>query len=266
MYPYYVTIVTVENENKNNIQPESTPLTVEEEAAALRSSIDADKSDLALMKEGGELSDEEAAEFEREIDEKEMLLHFFHETLSRLNPDSSDTSFPARQEAADEDRQSVAVDFGEIGWIPSGEKISKPLEKVGREDIPVYFGSIVEDDRVTKNAADRLIAEGEWDGLMEKLKTDVLPQLWTGIITGRGKIRPISRGNRPGRDVKAENSLDTSYPAYKVGVHGTNNRAIVLVVDKIDEVPVFMLAAMYDHDDQQRVMQHTFLKTRKGTS
>lgn len=257
----------MEKENKNNpVQPQA-PISVTEEAAALQALIEADYADLDQLIDEGQVSKEEESAFRAEIDEKTMLLGFFQQTLDELRDKTGERlDEPATEETNDKDKKTAEVDFSKIGWVSSKDTVTKHIEKTGRPETPVYFGSIVEEDRVTKAVADKLVASGEWDTLIEKLKTDTLPQLWNGIVGGRGNVRPISAGTRSPKEVKAQTSLKTQYPAYKVDVHGTNNRAIVLITSKIDGNPVFMLAAMYDHDDQQQVIKHTFQKTRKGAS
>lgn len=255
----------MEYENKNETMIDTDrPPTLEEQVASLQDSIATDQADLALLLESGDVSDDEAREFMRDIEERELLLGFYYQTLEQMSEGQrhgSDHS-TARTEATDKDEKTVKVDFDKVGWVRSSESKEIQIEKVGKEDTPVYLGSIIDSDSVTQAAADELVEQGEWDSLMEKLRSETLPMLWNGIREGRGRVRPISVGNRSPNSVKVQTSLNTKYPAYKSYVLGTNNEAIVLLVDKIGDDPVFVLAAMYDHDDQQRVLKHTFLKTK----
>jgi len=156
--------------------------------------------------------------------------------------------------------KTVTLDGSKIGWIPGDSNITVALEEQGPEDHSYLFGTIVNDHRVTKTAYQHLEQEGIADHLMELLNENSIPRLLEDLKSGTGKLRPISMGGRTAKDVKPERSLNTQYPAYKVDVQGTSNRAIVLLADKQEETPVVILAAMYDHEDQGKVLSTLFLK------
>lgn len=156
--------------------------------------------------------------------------------------------------------KSVTLDGSKIGWIPGDSNITLALDEEGAEDRQYLFGSIVGSHRVTHDAYGHLEQEGVAEHLMELLKDNAIPRLLEDIKSGGGKLRPISIGHRSAKDAKPERSLNTEYPAYKIDVQGTNNRAIVLLADKLDGVPVVILATMYDHEDQAKVLSTLFLK------
>jgi hypothetical protein len=92
----------------------------------------------------------------------------------------------------------------------------------------------------------------------------VLPVLYKQITTGDHNLREISIGSKKPSDVKAERSLNTSYKGYKVYASSTKEEAIVLYVGDIDEKPVFVLAALFDHDDLDKVGSALFYNWQRG--
>ena len=225
----------------------------------LKTGIQTDREGVeSLIAEGFE--GDPIAELYAEIQEKEMLLGYFYETFDELKRDrQKEEPVDAKQGA---DRKSVQIDREKIGWLSGDGELNVGLDQLDSKGVSFLFGSIVDEDGVTKGAADKLRASGEWEKLVGTLERDALPALWIRIGKGDRNLRPVSIGTRSPKDVVADNSMNTIYPAYKIDVQGTNNRALIMLVDKIDDQPVFVLAAMYDHDDQQRVLNHTFLKNK----
>jgi hypothetical protein len=74
--------------------------------------------------------------------------------------------------------------------------------------------------------------------------------LYDDILHGGRSLRPHTRrGGKSGRELAA-----TDYPAYKLGVQATHNRAIALLLAG-GEQPVIALVALYDHDDDSSVLR-----------
>jgi hypothetical protein len=75
------------------------------------------------------------------------------------------------------------------------------------------------------------------------------------VFAGRGRLRPVNKlkAGTQGSVISGDRIINTEYPAYKIGIRGTNNRAIVLLPEKIEGEQVVILAALYDHEDQQKV-------------
>lgn len=150
------------------------------------------------------------------------------------------------------------LDFSQIGWLGEEETEPLPVERIEAPGLNYYFGSIIDRDNVTSEALEHLDREGIADDLLSKVKTVHLPRLWSDITSGGGSVRPISIKNNG--KINQYRSLNTTYPAYKIDVQGTNNRAIVIVAGKIDGDPVLILATLYDHEDMRKIMRHMFLK------
>ena len=74
--------MTVENQNTANTNNQEHGLTTQAQAALLQSEIEGDRQDLQDLIAEGSVTPEEVAVFKAEIDEKQLLLGFFSETLS----------------------------------------------------------------------------------------------------------------------------------------------------------------------------------------
>jgi hypothetical protein len=57
----------------------------------------------------------------------------------------------------------------------------------------------------------------------------------------------------PTRGKKGQYHVDTNYSAYKLDLMGTNNRAVVLKLDDVLGLPVYALAAIYDHNHDKKI-------------
>lgn len=153
----------------------------------------------------------------------------------------------------------VTVRRQDIGWIDGEEEADMEATRHTEKGVTYDFIDLISESGVTQRVFDELKKQGLDKELIGKLLTDVLPVFCSNIKEGRG-MRPISIGGRHPKDVDAEHSLNTKYPGFKVGLHGTNNRAILLVLGDHDGIPVIGLAAMYDHDDDRAVHHKLFKK------
>jgi hypothetical protein len=151
-----------------------------------------------------------------------------------------------------------------IGWLASNGPLTVPVERIEKDGIGYWFGAITDKHRVTKDAMARLERQGKAEKLINHLKTNALPQFIRNLKEGSRKLRPISKGTRGAKKVDPAQSLNTKYPAYKMDVEGTNNRAIVLLPGKRDDSgrqeQIIILAALYDHEDQAKIYSALFLK------
>ncbi len=166
-----------------------------------------------------------------------------------------------RQKVGEKTKLTLSVDMARIGWINGEEKVDLPAQKITTENMEYDFVDLTELSRPTKDLKERLERQKDKDGisiaskLTESVKTNGIPNLSANIKQGHGKqLRPVSIGNRRKKDVTAEQSLNTSYTAYKINVQGTNNRAIVISFgENKTGRPAFGLAILYDHVDETRV-------------
>lgn len=145
------------------------------------------------------------------------------------------------QEAQAEETPKIEIDLARIGWLEKDGKEEVVLDKVTEVDgqpvaEPYYLADIIDKSKVAKEALAR-IAPTMRTKLMKKIKKVILPRLSLGLKSGRGN--------------RNDQYLDTEYTAYREGVDGANDRAIVLNLGryKEDGLPVFALASIYDHND-----------------
>lgn len=170
-------------------------------------------------------------------------------------------SYGSAHEASDEtEKLTFEFNFETIGWIDAQEKKKVPVEQIETPSLSYWFTDLTGQSNVTEKARDHLEEEGELDKLLELTKQEKIPILWDGVMTGKGRQRSISIGGRSVKDVPADQSLNTSLPAYKIDVQGTNNRAIIVKLGDKEGAPVLGLAALYDHEDQAQVLQKLQLK------
>lgn len=202
------------------------------------------------------------AEAGKEIDLRQQLLDRYMGTIALA------TEYQQAQAKAAENRNKpqdpkVAIDFSRIGWINREESAEVKAEEVKTVVKPYLFIDLTGENAVTRDLRDELKQQDVDTELMDTVKEKVIPKLWDGVKSGHSKgLRPVAIGNRSRKEVDPEQSLNTTYPAYKVDVQGTNNRGIILILDGSSEMPAFGLAALYDHDDDGRVHRSLFLKQK----
>lgn len=162
--------------------------------------------------------------------------------------------------------QRAVVDFSQIGWINQEGEKALNAEVVQGDVLNYLFIDLTNMSRVTKDAKARLETQTTGtnqtevlfiDKLYEKLKREVIPQRHDNMIHGRN-MRVVHAGypiqgvkNNPGRTFKTE------YHTTKENVQGTNNRAIVMYLgnEPGTGLPLYALAALYDHDDDRGIHQ-----------
>ncbi|MDL2341553.1 MAG: hypothetical protein QFB87_00535 [Patescibacteria group bacterium] len=154
-----------------------------------------------------------------------------------------------------ESEQTIAVDCDKIGWLIGKGTITVPVERNPNDSTAFYFASIIGEHRVTQDAYTHLEAEGVSDYLMDLLKTNGIPRFLEELKGNSGKLRPVNA--TPGAARNKQRKVNTTYPAYKIDVQGTRNRALVLLPGKINGEQVVVLAAIYDHEDQTKVLNIT---------
>jgi hypothetical protein len=176
------------------------------------------------------------------LDQRIQAMQAFDSILGRLVPKDEQGS----------EKPMVSVDFSRIGWSQLQENGTVAGEKVDASGLTYTFVDLTGYNAATLDCKEALavqMVKGQplLPKLMERVKSTVIPQLYDGIKHGKN-LRPISRGvgNR-------EKTVATTYPAYKEGVQGTNNRAILLLLDDGPDGTVFGLAALYDHDDDEQI-------------
>lgn len=160
----------------------------------------------------------------------------------------------------------TSVDFSKIGWVNHEESKELEAEVVHAGELRYLFIDLTDFSNVTKKLKNRLTLQsldtdqGEAsfiDKLYLKLKQETIPQRHDNMIHGRN-MRVVNAGY-PIQDSKNNlgRTFKTSYHTTKENLYGTNNRAIVMHLgnDPSNGLPIYALAAMYDHDDDRGVHQ-----------
>lgn len=184
--------------------------------------------------------------FQDDLVERQRLLEIFDASIRR-----------ARGEVARPRHElyPFTIPAGKIDWISKGQEQTVEVETVHTPGITYGFVDLTAQNAATRKAANKLAVQTTTNGerilpkLQGMLKTQLIPRLYDDILHGGSSRRPLSRqGNESG------NRAATDYPVYKLGVQGTSNRAIVLILNG-GEKPVIALAALYDHDDDLSVLR-----------
>lgn len=156
--------------------------------------------------------------------------------------------------------QPFTFDFAKIGWLDDDSTRKIRVAEVATPSLKYLFVDFTNDHPVTRRAGEHLQREGIKDKLVDSIVKEKIPIMWQEVLAGKGSQRSISIGNRDVKDVQTARSLNTTLPAYKIDVLGTSNRAIIVKLGDVGKKPVFALGAVYDHEDQERVLQTLFLK------
>jgi hypothetical protein len=146
--------------------------------------------------------------------------------------------------------QNVELDTSKIGWIPGNDKIELEAERCEYQGQIFWVASITDQQKVTNEAYNKLEKQGIADKLMGSIKASAGAVFLQTLTSGSGSLRPMSKGRG---SKKRANTIDTEYPSYKIDVQGSNNRAILILPEKIEGQPVLIVAALFDHEDDGKV-------------
>lgn len=154
------------------------------------------------------------------------------------------------------------IDLSDLGWINSEGKVTLPIKHEKTTSLNYGLVDLTGLNRAASDTQEELAKQGVFEGLRQELRVKGIPKLWQDIKRGDFNLRSVSIGNRRKKDVPAEQSFNCALPAYKIGVDGPRNRAIIVVFDTKGDEPIFGLAALYDHDDDGKIHRQLFLKQK----
>ncbi len=141
-----------------------------------------------------------------------------------------------------------------IKWMTGNGEISLPTELVSSNELQYRFVDLTPLHSVTSSARELLKKQNKLEDLTNIVKLRMVPELEKDIKNG-GKSRKF----RPVQDIgnnDKDRTVKTDYPAYKFGINGPQNRAILLLLGKgEDEIPIYGLASICDHEDQDKVLR-----------
>lgn len=165
-----------------------------------------------------------------------------------------------RSEVQDDQYQ---INLANFGWIPGEGKPKMPVVEHKTKELTYDLVDLTGLSRVATDLQKELQAQGVLEALKTELLTERIPELWKDILSGSADVRSISIGTRSKKDVGADQSFNCALPAFKVGVDGPRNRAIIVQLSRDHKgKPLFGLVAIYDHDDDGQVHRAMFLKQK----
>lgn len=166
------------------------------------------------------------------------------------------------------EKPTAVIDFDKIGWINETGEHKIEVDTVHTPELDYDFVDLTGLNRTTNEQFIKLKSQTDEKGrnVLEHVKKELInrtvPNLYRNIKQGKN-LRPI--GISGNGSFGLQKSLNTSYPAYKENASGTKNRAIILFLGESSQgKPLFGLAALYDHDDSQKIHRALFLGNKKA--
>jgi hypothetical protein len=160
-----------------------------------------------------------------------------------------------------------SINFDKIGWISRSGNEEVEAMLMEYEGNPYKVVNLIGLSNTTKKLYEKLESQssvGESNlgkKLIKEVEEDVIPQVDDGLKFGRGGLRIVTSGGNS--KAPASKSLNTTYTGFKQDVQGTKNRAILLRVDEAgSDIPAYAIAALYDHDDDQKIHSALFNKQK----
>lgn len=196
----------------------------------------------------------------REMTDEERSTHLKRLAYKALN--EAGVRYKSPSDVEEEKKTSVcSVDLSKIGWVSQKGTIDVSVLSLGLHkdhkgnEREIFLADLTGLNKETQEAMDLLSQGRHVDGtrvldkLMLTLTRTTLPKLYFNIFQGKN-VRPVNNG---GIDNNLRR-LDTTYTTYKEGVQGTNNRAMICILEGGKNKMVFGLMALYDHDKSDRVL------------
>lgn len=158
----------------------------------------------------------------------------------------------------DKTQTTTKIDGSRIGWLTSDEEFEVPIERVEAGERSYWLASIIDKNSTTNSAFESLEKQGVSQELFRSVRDKSIPIFVEGIKSGKHALTGSPKSKSGLKRPNAKRSMKTDYPAYKVGVQGTNNRAIILITGAVDGEMIIVVAALYDHDDQHKITHSLF--------
>jgi len=146
--------------------------------------------------------------------------------------------------------RKIELDNSKIGWLKGSETTSVNAELCEYHDQKFWVANLTGHQNATKDAFEKLEVQGLAEKLMNSIKGATGAAFVEDLRKGAGTLRPMAKGSG---NNKRDKKIDTEYPCYKIGVQGSNNRAILILPEKIDAQQVIVVVALFDHEDDQKI-------------
>lgn len=164
--------------------------------------------------------------------------------------------YKKRFESPEEVKQKyISVKNEDFKWMTKPESVGLISEVVETDELNYRFVDLTPLHRTTEDAKDRLEEEGVLDNVMSIIRNIEVPKLMKAVMDGDfQEFRPVKyiKGTKD-----KDRRVRTTMSAYKFGVHGPQNRVIVVMMgnSEIDGLPQFGLVSVCDHEDQEKVLR-----------
>ncbi len=149
------------------------------------------------------------------------------------------------------------VDPSKLKWVTRSESVDLISDIVTNKETGEKLYRLVDLTplhRTTSKMKERLQKEGVLDRVMGTLKNVSIPALERAVLTGSyQEFRPVDDNGSKDKD----RSVKSKYPAYKFGINGPQNRAVIILLGKNEDdgLPQYGLASICDHEDQEDVLR-----------
>ena len=192
----------------------------------------------------------ETREYQNQMMQTEAYLKAFNQTNSRYEQSMGRIAILMAGEKDSEKVRQIELDTSKIGWLNDSESVVVDAELCEYHDQKFWVANLTGHQNATKDAFEKLESQGLAEKLMDSIKGATGAAFIEDLRKGAGTLRPMSKGSGPN---KRDKKIDTEYPCYKIGVQGSNNRALLILPEKIDGQQVLVVAALFDHEDDQKV-------------
>lgn len=189
-------------------------------------------------------------EYNDQMVQAEAYQQAYNQTNSEYERSMGRIALLVTGEKDSDSMRKIELDNSKIGWLNGAETTSLNAELCEYHDQKFWVANLTSQQNATKDAFEKLESQGLAEKLMDSIKGATGAAFIEDLRKGAGTLRPMSKGAGPN---KRDKKIDTEYPCYKIGVQGSNNRALLILPEKIDGQQVLVVAALFDHEDDQKV-------------
>lgn len=189
-------------------------------------------------------------EYNDQMAQAEAYRQAYNQTNSKYEQSIGRIALFVKGEKNPDSVRQIELDNSKIGWLNGAESTTVDAELCEYHDQKFWVANLTGHQNATKDAFQKLEGQGLAEKLMDSIKGATGAAFVEDLRKGAGTLRPMSKGGGPN---KRDKKIDTEYPCYKIGVQGSNNRAILILPEKIDGQQVLVVAALFDHEDDGKV-------------
>lgn len=192
----------------------------------------------------------ETREYNDQMMQAEAFMQAYNQTNSRYEQSMGRIALLMTGEKDPEKIKQIELDNSKIGWLNGSEKTVVDAELCEYHDQKFWVANLTGKQNATKDAFENLESQGLAEKLMDSIKGATGAAFVEALRKRAGSLRPMAKGTGSN---KRDKRIDTEYPCYKIDVQGTNNRALLILPEKIDGQQVLVVTALFDHEDDQKI-------------